>query len=101
MFYTLTPCREHGDRIHLKFAQNSLKTLDFVYPEFGEFSEKGVAVATRRISMSRHDISKPYNLTPHGLIFFKCHMLVRSPCLNTCSVSYFAKVVSPPTGNRK
>ena len=101
MFYTLTPCREHGDRIHPKFTENNLKTLDFVHPEVGEFSEKSVAVATRRISMSRHEISKPYNLTPRGLIFSKFHMLVKSPGLNTCSVSYLAKVIAPPTGNRK
>ena len=101
MFYTLTLCGWHGDGIHLKFTQNSLKTLEMVYYEVGDFSWKGVAMTTRRISMSRHEISKPYNLTPHGLIFSKFHMLVKSPGLNTLSGPYLVRVIAPPTGNRK
>ena len=94
MFYALTPCGQHGDGIQLKFTENSLKTLEILYYEVGDPSSKGVAMATRRISMWRHEISMPYNLTPRGLIFSKFHMLVKSPDLNTCSVSYLAKVIA-------
>ena len=51
MFYALTPCGQHGDGIQLKFTENSLKTLEILYYEVGDPSLKGVAMATRRISM--------------------------------------------------
>ena len=101
MFYSQKSSGEHGDQIQLKFTQNSLKTLEIVYYEVEDPSSKGVAMAMRRISMCRHEISTPYNLTPRGLIFSKFHMLVKSPGLNTCSLSYLAEVIAPPTGNRK
>ena len=76
-------------------------SIEIVHSEVGDFSLKDVAMATRRISMSRHEISKPYNLTPHGLIFSKFHMLVKSPGLKTCKGPYLVTVIAPPTGNRK
>ena len=90
MLYSQTSSGVHGDPIQLKFTPNSLKAWGIVYYEICDFSSKGVAMATRRISMSRHEISTPYNLTPRDLIFSKFHMLVKTPGLNTCSVSYLA-----------
>ena len=90
MLYSQTSSGEHGDPIQLKFTQNSLKAWGIGLNEIGDFSSKGVVMATRRISMSRHEISTPNNFTPRDLIFTKFHMLVKTPGLNTCSVSYLA-----------
>ena len=69
--------------------------------ENGDSSSKGVSVAARRISISRHEFLIIYISAAKGPIGTKLYIIDNSHGLNTSTLLNFEKLIAPPIGNRK